>query len=167
MSITKKEVLENIDQVKNYMEEIENKEEEKTVGIAIKNKWTGDIIFQSTKTTLKEAIEEKSDTYLRGADLSGANLRGVDLHGADLYDADLHGADLYGADLRTANLHGADLYEADLHGAYLHGADLYNANLSDADLMNAKFLGKTPNPKILTKKQLPDFLKALGFVVED
>lgn len=49
----------------------QEKKEEKIVGIAIKNRFTGSIIFQSTKTTYKEAIIEKGD-----ANLSGANLRG-------------------------------------------------------------------------------------------
>ena len=40
------------------------------------------------------------------------------------------------------------------------------ADLREADLMNCKFYGKSSSPKILTKKQVPDFLLALGFKVE-
>ena len=119
--ITKKEVLDNLEEVKKYINEAENKVEEKVVGLTIKNRWTGSIIFQSTKTTFKEAIIEKGDAYLRCADLSGA-----DLSGADLRDADLSGA----------------------------------------ELNSAKFWGKGGTKK-LTKKQLPDFLNALGFQVID
>jgi hypothetical protein len=79
--------------------------EEKKVGIAIKNRWTGSIIFQSTKTTFKDAIVEKGD-----ADLREANLRGADLRDADLRDADLRGADLRGADLSDAELNCAKFY---------------------------------------------------------
>ena len=63
-----------------------NKKEEKVVGIAIKNRWTGEIIFQSTKTTYQEAIVEKGD-----ADLCNANLRGADLRGAELNCAKFYG----------------------------------------------------------------------------
>jgi len=123
--------------------------EEKKVGLEIKNRWTGDVIFTSTKTTWKEAVEEgKANLY--GADLRGANLSGANLREANLYGADLRGADLYGADLYGANLYGADL----------HGADLYGA-----DLQNAKFHGKGGTTKI-KKSQVDDFMKALGVIVE-
>ena len=65
-----------------------------------------------------------------------------------------------------ANLCGADLYGANLRGADLRGADLYGADLCGADLMNAKFYGRG-GMKQLTKQQLPDFLRALGFVLEN
>ena len=98
--ITKEQVLENLDEVKKYIQEVENKKEEKTIGIAIKSRWTGEIIFQSTKTTWKEAVEEgKADLYeadLGGADLGGANLSGADLRGADLCVADLMNAKFSG-----------------------------------------------------------------------
>jgi hypothetical protein len=127
MSISKKEVLENIEKVREYVAEIDNKKEEKVVGIAIKNRFTGEIIFQSTKTTYKEAIIEKGNANLWGADLRGANLWGANLWGADLSNADLWGA----------------------------------------ELNCAKFYGRGGTKK-LTKKQLPDFLGALGFqVVEE
>ena len=86
------------------------------IGIAIKNIFTGEIIFQSTKTTYKEAIIEKGDADLRYADLRNANLS--------------------------------------------------NANLRNAEMDSVTFYGKGGEQK-LTKKQLPDFLNALGFQVED
>ena len=96
--ITKEQVLENLEECKKYIQEAENIKEEKVLGIAIKNRFTGDIIFQSTKTTYKEAVEEaiKSEANLSGADLSGANLSGADLSGANLSGADLSGAKLDG-----------------------------------------------------------------------
>ena len=181
MSITKKEVLDNLEQVKAYIQEAENKKEEKVLGIAIKNRWTGDIIFQSTKTTYQEAIQEKGDKNLYGANLCGADLCEADLRGANLYGADLceanlceanlRGADLCEANLRGANLRGADLCEANLRGADLRGADLCEADLRgadlyEADLMNVKFYGKCGTKK-LTKDQVPVFLKALGFEIEE
>jgi len=53
-----------------------------------------------------------------------------------------------------------------LCGANLREANLRGASLCGADLMNCKFYGKSSSPKILTKKQVPDFLLALGFKVE-
>jgi len=149
--ITKQQVLDNLSQVKTFIDEIENKKEEKVVGIAIKNRLTGSIIFQSTKTTYKEAIIEKGDANLSYANLSYADLSYADLNGANLSYANLSYADLNGT-----NLNGADLYDADLRGA----------NLYDAELHNAKFYG-IGGTKELTKKQLPDFLAALGFKIVD
>ncbi len=140
MSITKEQVILNLDEVKKYVSEIEedkNKKETKKINIQIKNRFTGSIILESEKTTWKEAVEEaKANLALREADLRGANLRGADLRGAGLYGVNLRRADLYGADL--------------------HGAEL----------CNAKFYGKGGTKK-LKKSQLPDFLAALGFVIEE
>ena len=144
--ITKKEVLDNIEKVRKYVQEIDNKKEEKVVGIAIKNRWTGEVIFQSTKTTYKEAIIEKGDANLRGA---------------NLYDADLSGANLRGANLCGANLCGANLCDANLSGA-----DLCGANLRDAELSCAKFYGRGGNI-VIKKANLEGFLGALGFRLED
>ena len=141
MSITKEQVLENLEDVKKYIQEAENKKEEKVLGIVIKNRFSGEIIFQSTKTTFKEAIIEKGDK-----NLSEANLRGADLRGADLSEANLSGAYLYGANLSGANLYGADL--------------------SGAELNSAKFFGRGGNIKI-KNENLEGFLGALGFDLED
>ena len=160
MPITKEQVLSNLDEVKKYVSEIEtekNKKEAKKINIQIKNRFTGLIIFESEKTTWKEAVEEAKNS---GADLREADLSGADLSGADLSEANLSGADLYRADLREADLSEADLYRADLSEANLSGA-----NLSGAELYNAKFSGKGGTGK-LKKSQVPDFLAALGFVVE-
>ena len=104
--ITKEQVLENLEECKKYIQEAENIKEEKVLGIAIKNRFTGDIIFQSTKTTYKEAVEEAikseanlSEAYLSGADLSGANLSEADLSWANLSKAYLSEADLSWAKL--------------------------------------------------------------------
>ena len=145
--ITREEVLKNIDEIKKYISEIETKKEEKTIGIVIKNRFTGSIIFQSTKSTYKDAIIEKGDANLIGASLIGA---------------DLSYANLIGANLSYANLSGADLSDANLIGA-----NLSDANLSGAELNSAKFYGKG-GTKELKKSQLPDFLAALGFkILED
>ena len=47
--------------------------------VAIKNRFTDAVIFQSTKETVREAVVE--------ADLSGADLSGADLREADLREA--------------------------------------------------------------------------------
>ena len=93
--ITKQEVLNNIEEVKKYINEAK---------IEIKNRWTGDVIYTSSKTTMKEAVEEAvasnadlSYTDLSYTDLSNANISKVDLSYTDLFKAGLYGVDLYGA----------------------------------------------------------------------
>jgi len=181
MTITKEQVLADLENVKKYIAEAELKKEEKVIGVAIQNRFTGSIIFQSSKTTYKEAIIEKGDADLSDANLSDADLRGANLSGADLSDAnlrganliyanlsgaDLRGANLSGADLSDADLSGADLSDADLRGANLRGANLRGANLSGAELQNAKFYGRG-GTKVIKKANLEGFLGALGFVIEE
>ena len=122
----------------------------KQIKIEIKNRWTGNILFEylsennTIKKTVSEAIKSEANlrrANLRGADLCGANLRGADLCGADLRGADLRGADLCGADLCGADLCGADLCGADLRRANLCGADLYGADLRRANLRRANLYG--------------------------
>jgi len=177
MSLSKQEVLENLDEVKKYVDEIENVKEKDEKKFEIKNRFTGDVIYQSLKTTYIDVVEEAvaEGANLRDADLEGADLEDADLRDADLRDADLRGANLRGADLRGANLEDADLRDADLEGADLEGADLRDAdlrgaNLEDADLRDAdfyhtKFFVKGGQTKI-NKDQLDDFLIALGVVVD-
>jgi uncharacterized protein YjbI with pentapeptide repeats len=83
----------------------------------IKNRYTGDVIWESSAEKIRVAVEE--------AVKSMANLSGVDLYGADLSGTDLSMAYLSGADLSEA-----DLREANLRGTNLSGANLYRANLS-------------------------------------
>jgi len=146
--ITKQQALEKIEELKKFIAEEDNKKEEKVIGIAIKNRFTGSIIFQSTKTTYKDAVQE---LLLSGADPSGA----------DLSDADFSGADLRGVNFRSA-----DLSDADFSGADLRGADFRDADFRGAELNCAKFFGRG-DTKTLTKAQLPAFLGALGFIVID
>ena len=108
----------------------------KKIKIEIKNRWTGNLIFEyesegnTILNTLKKALSRGA--YLRGANLRGANLRGANLRGAYLEGANLRGAYLRGAYLRGANLRGAYLRGANLEGAYLEGANLEGANLEGA-----------------------------------
>jgi len=163
------------DQAKEIAEKYGAKKEVKTVGIAIRSVW-GSLLFQSSKTTLVDAIREAnlSGANLREANLSGADLSEADLSEADLSGANLSGADLSGADLSEADLSGANLREANLSGADLSEADLSGANLREAnlsgadlpDLYKAKFHGTGGQTKI-KKSQLDDFLKKLGVVAED
>ena len=133
------------DQVEAESGKVKEKTEKK---FEIKSRWTGAVIYSSTKTTYKDVLEEARAS---AADLRGANLRNADLRGANLRNANLSAADL-----RGANLSAADLYDANLCGA----------NLSAAELQNAKFLGKGGTTRI-KKNQLDDFFKALGIVCEE
>ena len=72
----------------------------------IKHRYSGKILFESDKDTIKEALIEAviKKRSLGGADLKGAYLGGADLKGADLVGANLVGAYLGGAYLGGANL---------------------------------------------------------------
>ena len=107
----------------------------------IKNRFSGEIIFESEHTSIKLTVKAavKASINLSGADLSEANLSwanlsGANLSGADLFGANLSWANLSGADLSEANLSWANLSWANLSGADLSGADLSGADLSWADL---------------------------------
>ena len=145
---------ETYESIKGQIAEVTPKEEKR---IEIKNRFTEEVIYTSTKATLREAAEEAN---LSGADLSEANLYGANLSGAALYGANLSEANLGGADL-----HGANLGEADLGGANLYRANLRGADLGGADLVYAKFFGKGGTTKI-NKNQVADFLEALGVIVK-
>ena len=121
--------------------------------VTIRSRWDGAVLYASSCTTVREAVEEalrngvlRNGVSLAGADLAGAYLRragmrGADLAGADLRGAYLAGADLTGADLAGADLTGVSLIGADLRGAYLRGADLRGADLAGADLRGAYLRG--------------------------
>ena len=119
--MNKEQALEKIKELKKYVADIDNKKEEKVIGIAIKNRFTGSIIFQSTKTTYKEAIIEKGD-----ADLSNADLSGADLSNADLSYTNLTNANLGSIDLSNVNLKGVDVNVSHANSAYVF---IYNTIL--------------------------------------
>jgi len=149
--LTKDQALAKIEELKKYIDDLDKTKTE-TVGITIMSRF-GRVQYQSTKSTIREAVSEAHErgADLSGADLSRANLRGVNLRCADLSEADLS----------RANLRGADLYGADLRNT-----DLYGANLRNTDLSCAKFSG-CDDLTSLKRSQLPDFLAALGFVIEE
>jgi len=169
--LTKDEALAKIEELKKYIDD-QDKTKTKTVGITIMSRFGG-VQYQSTKSTIREAVSEAhecnadlSGANLHESDLSDADLRGANLSGADLSDADLSDADLSDADLRGANLSDADLSDADLSDADLRGANLSDADLGGAELSCAKFFGRG-GTNVLKRSQLPDFLAALGFVIEE
>ena len=146
-------------------EKIKGQIKEDTKKIEIKD-INGDVIYTSNKETLKEAVEEavKNEANLSGADLCEANLSRANLSEANLCEADLCEADLYRANLSGADLCKANLSRANLSEADLSGADLCGADFSRAELENVKFYGKGGTQE-LTKKQVPEFLEALGFKI--
>ena len=160
ISLNGKQVEISDETAKNLSEQFTKKKIEiKSIG--------GSVLYTSEKATIKEAVEEAVEN---DADLSSANLVDADLSSANLVDADLSGADLSDADLsdanlRDANLRNAYLSDANLSSADLRNADLSSANLSGAELNCAKFYGRGGKQK-LTKKQVPVFLEALGFIIE-
>jgi uncharacterized protein YjbI with pentapeptide repeats len=160
--LNNKEIELTEEEIATIVKQQSEKKEEKVVGVKIMSRY-GSLIFQSTKTTFKEAVIER---LASDANLCGANLRGADLCGANLCGADLCGANLRDADLRGADLCGANLRGADLCGANLCGADLCDADLRGAELNCVKFYGRG-GQVVIKKANLEGFLGALGFKLEE
>jgi uncharacterized protein YjbI with pentapeptide repeats len=66
----------------------------------IKHRFTGEVIYESEKKTIKEVVIE---AVRKRINLEGADLRRANLERANLEEANLEGADLRGADLRGVN----------------------------------------------------------------
>jgi len=158
-NITKEEALKKIEELKQFVEQEDAKTETKTLGVAIRSRFaSGEIIYQSSKSTIREAVIEAlaSGSKLRGSDLRGSNLSDCDLRGSNLSDCDLSDCDLRGSDLSGSNLSDCNLSDCNLSGSNLRGSEL----------QNARFYGRG-GTSVLKRSQLPDFLAALGFVIED
>ena len=71
--------------------QVESDEKDKTK-IQIKT-LMGEVLYESEKTTIKEAVVEAVgvDANLRGAYLKDANLRGANLGGADFFETKFYG----------------------------------------------------------------------------
>jgi len=164
--LTKDEALAKIEELKKYINDLDKTKTE-TVGITIMSRFGG-VQYQSTKSTIREAVIEAREwgVDLSGADLHESDLSRTNLSGTNLSDADLSNADLSRADLSYANLRGTNLIGTNLREANLSRADLYRADLRDAELNCAKFYGRG-GTNVLKRSQLPDFLAALGFVIEE
>jgi len=152
-TLKNKEIELTDEEVKEIVKQNAEPKEEKKIGLEIKNRFTGEVIFTSTKTTYKEAVEE---AVSENVNLENANLRNTNLENVNLENANLRNADLKNTNLSNANLWNTNL----------SNANLWNADLENADLWDAKFYGKGGELK-LTKEQVPVFLKALGFVIEE
>ena len=93
----------------------------------LKNRYTGEVIFECEAKTIKECVEK---AVSRKANLRKANLQEVDLWKANLQEANLQEVDLWKANLRKANLRKANLRKANLRKANLQEANLRKANLN-------------------------------------
>jgi len=107
----------------------------KSKTIQIKHRHNDEVIYESEKETIKEAVEEAVSKY---ANLEYANLKYANLKYANLKGANLEYANLEGANLKYANLEDANLEGANLEGANLENANLKYANLKYANLKGAK-----------------------------
>ena len=88
MKMTKEEALEKIEELEKYVKQ----EETKKAKLEIKT-FAGTVLWESEKTTIKEAVEEavEEGANLGGADLRGANLEGAYLRGANFYHTKFYG----------------------------------------------------------------------------
>jgi len=103
----------------------------------ILSRWTGAVVFECEKTTMKETVIE---AVKNNSDLRGANLHNSDLSNSNLRGANLSNSDLNNSDLRGATLSNSDLNNSDLRGANLYGADICDTNF---DKTKISYRGKT------------------------
>ena len=107
MEMTKEQAISKIEELKDYIKDIEVVEEQ-----------------------IVSRYNSSQVLFIYTGELKSANLEDADLEGANLKNADLEGVNLKGANLKGANLEGADLKYAILEGADLEGADLTGAQCS-------------------------------------
>lgn len=93
----------------------------------------GAILYQSSKRTLKAALEEAAG--------NGIVLRNADLRRARLVRARLDGLKAPGACFWGSVLDGADMAGADLRGCDLRNTDLKNTCLAESNCQKADFSG--------------------------
>ena len=158
--------IETYEKIKDQILEEENALKEKkkiNITLYIKNRFTGEVIYESKKTTYKEAVVEAVE---KGVSLRNSNLRNSNLSNSNLSDSNLRNSNLSDSNLSNSNLSDSNLSDSDLRNSNLRNSDLSDSDFENTDLQNAKFYGKTDSPKTLTKKQVPLFLKALGFIIK-
>ncbi len=115
-----------------YIPKEENTSSKKTtkkVWFQIKNRFTWDIIYESEKTTCRDAVIEycnnNTDADFTDADFTGADLTGVNFTGVNFTGANLTGVNFTGANLTRVDLTGVDLTDANLTRVDLTGALFY------------------------------------------
>ena len=96
---------EQYEKIESQLKEIEIKKEK----IVITNRYDNSIIFESTKETIREAVEE---AVIKSANLEYANLESANLEYTNLEYANLKSANLESANLKSANLEYANLESA-------------------------------------------------------
>ena len=81
----------------------------------IKNRWTGNILFEYESQTLKETVVKaiKSGANLSDADLRDADLRGAHLRDSDLTDSTLSAPHIHDHDIPAVQLSDQDIPHAD------------------------------------------------------
>ena len=134
-------------------------------GRRIWNQWRLDnpkIVPDLTKARLYRATLSNFDLHdaliananLDASFLKYANLIGAQLGGASLKNADCRGADCRGTSLRGAELEGAQLMRANLRAAKLDSARLFKANLEECDLERADMRNAKLTCSVLRKADL-------------
>ena len=90
----------------------------KVKGIKIVSRYNPEkVIFQSSKTTMKEAVEEAIKDNVC---LSGSDFKDCDLRGSDLRDCDFRNSDFSFCDLRDCDLSSCDLRDCETSGCVVN-----------------------------------------------
>ena len=112
----------------------------------IKNRDTGEIIYEDDRETMRETVEnaiavkiKMENVDLRGADLRGCNMNGCRIPYSDFSGCDFRGADLFGAYLRGSRFNGSDFRGCDMREADVTDSDFSYCDLCGADWRDADF----------------------------
>jgi len=112
----------------------------------IKDRDTGEIIYEDGFKTIKETVEtvaankiRLNNADLRGLDFRGCNLSGCDMPYSNFSKCDFRGADLIQAYLRGCNFHGSDFRGCDMREADVTDSDFGECDLRGADWRDADF----------------------------
>ncbi|GEM_PF-2029614 len=110
-----------------------------------------DLRYHAAKPLDEKIINQCTDTYIEGKNLSGktlnsknfrcanasrARFKGATISGSDFYNSNLENTYFYGANCRNSNFSNSIICNSDFEGA-----DLKNCNFSNTDLRKARFYG--------------------------
>ncbi|GCE19077.1 pentapeptide repeat-containing protein [Dictyobacter kobayashii] len=115
-------------------------------------------IYQTKLVSNDSVVLNLQDVDISNAHMSMIDLRDTYLVGANMSGADLHGATLNDTILIFTNLSGANMSGADLHASDMHNTNLTGANLAGANLRDARGLTTDQLAKVRSLKgaTMPD-----------
>ena len=112
------------------------------------------LLFVQEHDVFKGLSANLQGSWMKGANLIGANLQTADLTEVSLQGAGLHLTNLQGARLTEAQLQGAKIIRTQLQGAQFNTAQLQGAGLNKAQLQGTLLMGAQLQGAGLNRTQL-------------